>query len=256
VAGTTWEYLALGEANATILFLHGMAGAYDIWWQQIEALQSRYRVLSVTYPPVQSLAALCHGIIAILDQEQVTGVNVVGTSLGGYLTQYMLTRHAHYVRRVVLGNTFPPNPIIAHNTRHIGRLLPLLPLWMIMRRLRQQVHKAIYPAAGRSELVRAYLLEQSYGLMSKAQFVGRYRCVVEPFTPPDLQVLGLPTAIIEADNDPLVAPLLREHLQAAYPAARVYSLHGVGHFPYLNTPDVYTQIIERFVGECDAAPSA
>jgi hypothetical protein len=110
---------------------------------------------------------------------------------------------------------------------------------MIMRRLRQQVHKAIYPAAGRSELVRAYLLEQSYGLMSKAQFVGRYRCVVEPFTPPDLQVLGLPTAIIEADNDPLVAPLLREH-----------------HFPYLNTPDVYTQIIERFVGECDAAPSA
>ena len=35
VRGTPWEYLSLGEGEQTILFLHGMAGAYDIWWQQI-----------------------------------------------------------------------------------------------------------------------------------------------------------------------------------------------------------------------------
>ena len=48
--GVKWDYLSLGEGPETILFLHGMTGAYDIWWQQMEALQDRYRVISVTYP--------------------------------------------------------------------------------------------------------------------------------------------------------------------------------------------------------------
>ena len=37
--GVKWEYLSLGDGPETILFLHGMTGAYDIWWQQMEALQ-------------------------------------------------------------------------------------------------------------------------------------------------------------------------------------------------------------------------
>jgi len=27
-----WEYLILGQGENTIVFLHGMTGAYDIWW--------------------------------------------------------------------------------------------------------------------------------------------------------------------------------------------------------------------------------
>ena len=48
VGGVTWEYAAFGQGTETILFLHGMTGAYDIWWQQMDALQSEYRVISVT----------------------------------------------------------------------------------------------------------------------------------------------------------------------------------------------------------------
>jgi hypothetical protein len=40
--------------------------------------------------------------------------------------------------------------------------------------------------------VRAFGLEQTYGRMSKAQVLGRYRCVVEPFEAPDAAVLGIP----------------------------------------------------------------
>lgn len=35
VNGELWEYSALGHGEETILFLHGMTGAYDIWWQQV-----------------------------------------------------------------------------------------------------------------------------------------------------------------------------------------------------------------------------
>ena len=55
VNGTDWEYVSMGEGDETILFLHGMTGAYDIWWHQLNALQADYRVIAVTYPPASTV---------------------------------------------------------------------------------------------------------------------------------------------------------------------------------------------------------
>jgi pimeloyl-ACP methyl ester carboxylesterase len=52
--------------------------------------------------------------------------------------------------------------------------------------------------------------------------------------------------IVEADNDPLVEVGLREQLKATYPTAEVYTLHAVGHFPYINEPDTYTELLRSF----------
>ena len=91
----------------------------------------------------------------------------------------------------------------------------------------------------------AFGLEQTYGRMSKAQVLGRFRCVVEPFEAPDMAALGIPVMIIEADNDPLVEAALREQLKETYPTAEVVTLSN-GHFPYLSMPDEYTSYLEDF----------
>jgi pimeloyl-ACP methyl ester carboxylesterase len=109
---------------------------------------------------------------------------------------------------------------------------------------------SVYPASGNSELVLAFGLEQTYGRMSKAQVLGRYRCVVEPFDAPDMAALGIPVKIIEADNDPLVEKALREQLKETYPTAEVTTLSN-GHFPYLSMPAKYTSILEKFYGEIE-----
>ena len=68
VNGRSWEYVVVGEGPETILFLHGMGGAYDIWWQQINALSPDYRVIALTYPPLSGcLIALAGGVVAVLD---------------------------------------------------------------------------------------------------------------------------------------------------------------------------------------------
>ncbi|NOZ28900.1 MAG: alpha/beta hydrolase [Chloroflexi bacterium] len=249
VDGQIWEYVVLGEGERTILYLHGMAGAYDIWWQQMLALAPRWRQVAVTYPPVDHLHGLERGLLAILEQEGIARVNVVGSSLGGYLAQYLVAHHPQIIERAVFANTFPPSEQIAQSTRGIGRFLPYLPEWVIMRMLRRNIAQNIYPASGHSELVAAFLLEQAHGKMSKAQFVSRYRCVIQPFTPPAPEALETPILIIEADNDPLVGEPLREQLKATYPSASVHTLHGAGHFPYLNEPEAYTRILEQFLSE-------
>lgn len=247
VNGETWKYIVVGKGEQNILFLHGLAGSYDIWWQQIEALQDRYRVVSVTYPPKDSLEGLGRGILAILENEHIPKVNVIGSSLGGYLAQYLVAMHPERVEKAILGNTFPPNDLIAQQRKAIRILLPYLPAWIIMRICRKNITEVLYPASGNSELLRAFLLEQTYGEMSKAQIVARSRCVIDPFKPPDLLVLDLPILIVEADNDPLLDKTLRELLKATYPSTAVQTLHNTGHFPYLSAPEVYLSVIEQFL---------
>ncbi|MBI4771514.1 MAG: alpha/beta hydrolase [Chloroflexi bacterium] len=247
VDGSLWQYFALGQGSEAVLFLHGMGGGGEIWWQQMAALQDRYRVLAVTYPPLGELAALSHGIMAVLEAEGVGKFSVVGSSLGGYLAQFLLSRHPERIRRALLGNTFPPNDVFASRATPVWKLQPLLPEWFLMRFFRGVIAGQLYPASGHSALARATLLEQSYGGMSKAQFVARYRCVLEKFAPPDVQASGAPVMIVEADNDPSVPEVLREKLKETYPSAEVHTLHNVGHFPYLNQPEEYTALIERLL---------
>jgi pimeloyl-ACP methyl ester carboxylesterase len=243
VNGVTWEYVSLGEGQKTILFLHGMTGAYDIWWHQLEALKSDYRVVAVTYPAVNSLAEMEAGVMSILDAEGVDKFNVVGTSLGGYFAQYLLTRHEDRIEAAVFANTFPPNDLIAQENKTIGIALPFLPEWLVISVLRGSFANSIYPASGNDELTLAFLNEMSYGRVRKSQVVGRFHCVVEKFAAPDPQI---PIMIIEVDNDPLVEVALREQLKAQYPNAVVHTLHAVGHFPYLNRSEEYTQFLQEF----------
>jgi len=45
VEGVAWEYISFGQGDETILFLHGMTGAADIWFQQMVAFGEDYRVI-------------------------------------------------------------------------------------------------------------------------------------------------------------------------------------------------------------------
>ena len=243
----SWHYFTSGKGDKTIVFLHGMGGGYDIWWQQINHFKINHRVICMTYPPIPTLAGLSAGIISILDREQVGKMIIVGSSLGGYFAQFLVKHYPDRVEKVVFANTFPPNKIIIEKTGKAAKILPLLPEWIVMRNFRRTIVESIYPASGYSELVRAYLMEQSYGMMRKNQFLARLNCVLEHFIPPDMEALKIPALIIEVDNDPLVDENLRELLKSSYPSIPVKTFHQKGHFPYLNAPDEYNRTLEQFL---------
>lgn len=249
VSGYDWEYVTIGDGEETILFLHGMTGAYDIWWQQMVTLSDQYKVISLTYPPVDTLKGMSHGVLAVLDAEGVESANVVGTSLGGYLVQYMVANYPNRIEKAVYANTFPPNDLIKEKNESLIKVLPFIPEWLVMKILRGSIEEEIYPASGYSELVLAYMLEQVSGRMRKNQVIARAKVVIEPFTPPDPEDTKISVMIIEADNDPLVEKSLREQLKTTYPSAEVHTLHAVGHFSYLNIPEEYTSLLIDFFGQ-------
>jgi pimeloyl-ACP methyl ester carboxylesterase len=239
-----WQYLVAGRGDKTVLLLHGMTGAPDIWWQQIEALAGEYRFIAVTYPPVDTLEAMDEGVQAILQRENVREYAVVGSSLGGYFAQYLVQKHPTQVRGAVFANTFPPNDEIARETRALATLMSLMPEWVVMAFVRKNVEQVIAPTSGNDPLTRAFLTEMTCGRMSKRQFLARYRCILQKFP---VEEARAPVLIVESANDPLVKAPLRERLKSVYPQARVHSFGDAGHFPYLNQPEAFTQVMRGFL---------
>ena len=242
--GTVWEYVDLGKGPTT-LFLHGMAGSYDIWFRQLLAMRDHQRVVAVTYPAISNLKELTRQLMGLLDSLEIATVDVVGSSLGGYIAQYLVANYPQHIIRAVFANTFPPNTQIAREHAQPFQAVKAMPADDVMARLRENADENIVPAAGRSPLVRAYLLDQAAGRMSKTQFIARYACVLDTFDPPDAG--AKPLMLIEATNDPLVSPVLRELLKKTYPQAKKTSLGDVGHFPYLNKGPKYTALLEEFL---------
>ena len=190
------------------------------------------------------------GLIAILDAEGVDKVNVIGSSMGGYMAQYFLKKYPQHLEKVVFGNTFPPNHIYSAENGRIRKALPFIPEWVIMKIFRKSLLKNIVPHSENSPLVEACLLEQYYGQMSKKQFIGRLDIVLRYFEPEfSEEHKNIPKLIIESDNDPLIKPVLRQKLKELYPDAEIFTFHNKGHFPYLNRPEKYTEILKNFFND-------
>jgi pimeloyl-ACP methyl ester carboxylesterase len=203
---------------------------------------------------VDSLEGLAQSILAILDKEGVDKASLVGSSLGGYLAQYLLATHSERVERAVFGNTYADKDFILEEYGLVGGLLPYAPEALVMAVLRASYRWIIYPSSQDSPMVLSYLTEQTYGRTGKAQIESRYRAVIEPFHSPVPAALGIPILILESDNDPLISPAAREDLKATYPNASVHTFRGVGHFPYLVVPDQFLQSWRIFCARIRCQP--
>jgi maspardin len=245
VENRDWGYHVAGQGDTVILFLHGMGGAYDIWWQQINYFKSHYKTISLTYPPVTHLNDLSNGVLAILEKEKINKVVIIGSSLGGYLAQYLAVNYPNKVIKVMLGNTFPPNTENKENNESLVKAMKFLPEWFVIKNIRKKYNNEVIPASGNSPIANAFLNELLGKGVNKEVFIARYYCVVDTFTAKIADNIAL--QIVESDNDPLVNKNLRALLKTTYPQAKVITLHEKGHFPYLMEGQNYNKIIEDFL---------
>jgi pimeloyl-ACP methyl ester carboxylesterase len=202
-------------------------------------------VLSLSYPSVKSLKELSEGILAILEKEKIQKVVVVGSSLGGYLAQYLAVHYPEKMIKVSLGNTFAPNTENKAKNETLVKVMQWLPEWLVIKTIRGKYNKEVIPAANNHPVTDAFLNELLGTEVTREIFTNRYYCVVDTFT---AQIDSkIPLQIIETSNDPLVSKNLREALKANYPQAKVINLGNIGHFGYLNEPAEYNAVLEEFV---------
>jgi len=242
-----WTYYSGGEGTKTILFLHGMGGSYDLWWQQIQKFEKEFKIISYSLPEsIQNLEDTSNGITAILEKEKVDTFIAIGTSMGGYISQYLVNTIPERIEKVVFGNTFPPNDIIVNANKSKAKVIPYLPELLLIKLSDKKLNNELVPAANNSELLKAFLPSIPY---SKEQFMNRYAVLIDKFEidTANYKIKSIPKLIIKSDNDPLVQKELRTTLVNLYPEAETYTFKKAGHFPYINEAKLYNEVLNSFL---------
>lgn len=242
--GRDWGVTDTG-AGPALLLLPGTLGRGDIFWQQIGSLRD-LRVIAVSYPGSGGLADWVRDLTALLDARGVTQTAVLGSSLGGYVAQYLAAVQPGRVSHLFAANTLA-------STQGIDARPPYsLDLWTTpIDEVRQGFGRAmqawgqVHPEQG--DLVDLLLAEAS-GRVPEAEMRARLDALK---TAPALPAPTLPASactVIESADDPLIPPPLQAGVRDRLAGAGVFRFAWGGHFPYVVRPDLYTGLIRARMG--------
>ena len=250
VGGQSWSYLSGGAGEQTVVLLPGGLGGGEAWFRIMLALEPFARIITPSYPPVTSMAALVKGIEHILAAEEYDQVTLVGTSMGGFLAQCFVRAFPERVQQLVLSNTTAPNPTYAAKiARRQPKGLAWMPTWLIVRLMLPGIMRflRVLPRSERA-FWRDYL-RQKLALEARDRLGAMHACCADfaqqSFLPTDLQDWSGQIHLLAVEDDQAFDEAQRQILQATYPQATVTSMQYGGHMSAITQPEAYIAHIQR-----------
>jgi pimeloyl-ACP methyl ester carboxylesterase len=255
-------------AGEPILLIHGLAGSSRTWDDVIPQLVEHYDVIAPdllghgeSAKPLgdYSLGAFASGVRDLLSVLDIPSVTVVGHSFGGGIAMQLAYQHPHLVDRLVLVGSGG----LGREVSWLLRILTLpgaeylMPLWfpkpLVDRAtdVGRQLGRRNIRSPKLGEMWRAY--SSLAGAPNRTAFVRTMRGIIDPggqiVSALDRLYLAahLPTLIIWGDQDGII-PV--EHAYAAHEAietSRLEILEGVGHFPHVESPEVFNDVLLDFM---------
>ena len=244
VNGREWGAIRLGNTGPKLILLPGTLGRADIFWQQIEALHRRAQILALSYPASGGLADWAADVAALMAQEDMQGAVVLGSSMGGYLAQYLAATQPEIFSGLVAANTLA-------SVKGIDQAMPYaLDLEATpIADLRQGFTSGLaqWAAPHPNAALGALLIGEVESRIPAGELVARLKLLKYA---PALPAPALPqsrTFIIDAGDDHLITAAMRAQLRDALPAKAFHFATG-SHFPYVTRPAEYTAILEEVLG--------
>jgi len=249
VAGASWEYIASGHGERTLLILPGLLGFGEMSFQLITAFEDEYQVISPTYPStVTTMAQLIEGVVGILASENIQQAHALGSSAGGAVAQCLVRQYPNRVGKLILSHTGGPKAERARKNKRFLQVLPWLPMGLLRALLRLVTGKVLSDAPAQRAFWQAYS-DEMIATLTKADLRSRYQVASDfdehyAFASNDL--VGWPGSILilAGDNDPLSTA---EELIALYAQAEVHTFHGTGHVASIAKPEEYVSVIKDFL---------
>jgi pimeloyl-ACP methyl ester carboxylesterase len=232
-------------SGPAILLSHGYSATSRMWQGQVEALATRYRVLtwdmrghgesdSPDDPALYSEAATVEDMAAILQHCGVASAVVGGLSLGGYMSLAFYNAHPEHVRALMLFDTGPGyrNPEARAGWNRLAE-----------RRAQALEAQGLDALREGSDEVRISLHHSAAGLAYAArgmlaQFDAR---VIDA-----LPTVAVPTLVLVGERDePFLAAT--DVMATKIPHATKVVIPGAGHAANLHQPEAFNRAVEEFL---------
>ncbi|MEV7144261.1 alpha/beta fold hydrolase [Streptomyces tauricus] len=262
--GTVIFYERHGSGPA-ILFVHGSGGHHAAWWQQVAALRAEFTVLTMDLrgfgqsdPRARPAAGSGAGrrefdgqdfpgdVVAVLDQEDLTDVMVVGQSIGSVAALRAGLLRPERVSSVVLGHSLggirhPELTELAAADRAEAVKLPVIDR-LLTRRFQRE----------RADLT---FLFQQMGTFNTAKMQDLRNLDTDGPSLEDIQSSGVAVAFLAGEKDAVlgVRTVIRAH--ELLPGSHLEIVPGAPHSMYWEAPDAYNTAVARLRRTLTAQPT-
>ncbi len=241
-----WGAIRVGNDGPALVMIPGTLGRADIFWQQITALSGQARILALSYPASGGIVDWAGDIATMIRDQGLQGAVVLGSSLGGYLAQYVTASTPDLVSALVAANTLA-------SARGIDQMPPYK-FDLINTPIDDLRAGFSGGLAGWLDEGNPYrdlgelLLAEVNDRIPEAELRTRLQALK---TAPELPAQSLPgTAIytVESDDDHLISPPMRAALRDALTPGRSFRFRAASHFAYVTRPDDYTALLSEALG--------
>jgi pimeloyl-ACP methyl ester carboxylesterase len=266
--GHELAYLDSGKGPA-ILFIHGLTGSRRNWAHLVDALNTDHRVLApdlfghgTSAKPMgdYSLGAHAAALRDLLDLLGISRVTLVGHSFGGGIAMQFCYLFPDRVERLVLVASGGLGRDVSRLLR--AATLPgaelILPLiassWV---RARVEATGRILTRAGLRASPETTEIWRGFTTLADADtrraFLATTRGVIDPggqtISAHDHLPMGalIPTLVVWGTRDRLIPPWHATAAHQAIAESRVVLFEGAGHFPHLDEPERFAQVLGDFM---------
>ncbi|MFT7593933.1 MAG: maspardin [Paracoccaceae bacterium] len=253
--GRNWGYWDIGPDSAdapALLLIPGTLGRGDIFWNQIAALSDRVRIIAVSYPDSGGIADWALDMVNLLDHLNIATASILGSSLGGYLAQFIAGTYPNHVTRLIAANTLHSVTEVAKKPPYSSDLLnaPIADLRAGFGRGLGGWKQAHPDQADLVDL----LLAEAGGRILEPELRARLNALKTGPALPVVTLAARDITTIEADDDPLIPPEMRAAVRARLTPSVAYRFLSGGHFPYAARAAEYTALLEQVLGLANTGP--
>lgn len=272
--GHELAFLDRGE-GPVVLFVHGILGSQHNWKHLVDRMDDTQRVIvpdlfghGASAKPMGDYSLSSHAATLrdLLDRLGVDTVTVVGHSLGGGIAMQFFYLFPERVERLVLvasgGLGREVSPLLrAATLPGAGQVLSVVASgWMLDR----------VEAAGRTAARVGWKPKPDVGAIwlgftslgdreSRKAFLATTRAVVDvggqTVSAHDHlgEVRPVPVLLVWGTRDRMIPAWHALKAQQSVPACQVELFEGAGHFPHLDDPDRFADVLARFIATTPSA---
>ena len=246
----TTQLALVGETGPPVVLLHALGLTWQMWEPVIRPLARGRRVfaydlrghgIAADAPTPADLTVLADDLLEVLAATGLDGAHIVGLSYGGAVAQTFAARHPDAVLSLALAATtdhpfgsFEQRAAAVESEGAAAQVATSLTRWFSSEALAENRWGVRY---ARECILRA----------NPVQVAAAWRAFARLDVAGRLTHWERPTLVLCGERDASTGPLVMQRLAQTVGGATYVELPGAPHMPTLETPDLVTDALDRFL---------